>query len=155
MRARLSAVKKFNRRTLFLGKWLLRSATHSAEVTIQLFKLVIYQFCLLLQFPNILYLYVIIGSIISTNTVLTAAHCLDGNFLNLVITAGDHKRSDTTGREQRITACSSLAECRNAFKQHPNWNPNTFAGDLALIYLPEPLTINGKYIPNFHNFHSL
>lgn len=82
------------------------------------------------------------GSIISANTILTAAHCVDGNFLNLVITAGDHKRSDTSGKEQKITACSSLAECRNAFKQHPEWNASTLAGDVALIFLPESLTFN-------------
>jgi len=107
------------------------------------------------NYPLYHFFCVIVGSIITTNTILTAAHCLDGNFLNLVITAGDHKRSDTTGREQKITACSSLAECRNAFKQHPNWNPNTFAGDVALIYLPEPLIFNGKYILNFQKLHTL
>ena len=75
------------------------------------------------------------GSIVAANKVLTAGHCVDG-FRSFSITAGDINRSANTGNEQTRTATSANVVIND------NWNSNTLRGDLAVITLSTPFTLN-------------
>jgi len=77
------------------------------------------------------------GSIVAANKVLTAGHCVDG-FRSFEITAGDIDRraTATTGNEQTRTATSANVAIND------NWNANTLRGDLAVITLSTPFTLN-------------
>ena len=76
------------------------------------------------------------GSIVAANKVLAAAHCVDG-FRNFQITVGDINRGVSSGNEQARTATSANVAI------DPNWNSNTLRGDLAVITLSNPFTLNG------------
>jgi len=73
------------------------------------------------------------GTIINANTILTAAHCLDGA-VTISVTAGDHDRNVVEGSEQTIRSSKLII--------HPRWNRNTLDGDLGIIQLSSPLTLN-------------
>jgi secreted trypsin-like serine protease len=74
------------------------------------------------------------GTIINVNTILTAAHCLDGA-RTIQVTAGDFDRN-VDENEQIIRSTN--------FTIHPAWNPRNLDGDLGVIHLPTSLTINAN-----------
>jgi len=80
------------------------------------------------------------GSIISANTVVTAAHCLGRYASNpgmFSVRVGVHNRNqqESTAVEHRVRRVIV----------HSGWNPNTFDNDIALLELASPIQFN-KYV---------
>lgn len=106
-----------------------------------------YQAALLINFPGASGLCG--GSIIKTRTVLTAAHCLQTSTSTLVV-LGAH---DITKRE--ITQQRQTVQSSN-YRTHRQYNPQTFANDIALLILPQAAVFNQFVQPsilpsNFRN----
>lgn len=75
------------------------------------------------------------GSILSTRTILTAAHCLDGSSSTQVI-MGAHQITTLEASQQRQTVAAS------AYRLHAGYNRQTLANDVALLTLPTPAILN-------------
>lgn len=76
------------------------------------------------------------GSVISTHAILTAAHCSDDRVTQFRIIAGAINRLlDEPSQQVRIVPASG-------WTQHPSYNPNTLANDIAVIvFRDQPLTL--------------
>jgi len=72
------------------------------------------------------------GSLIGTQTILTAAHCVDGAESGTVI-LGAHFRTNPDEPNQRRIAVTA-----SAIIMHPLWNPLLIRDDIAVIRLPSP-----------------
>jgi len=87
---------------------------------------------------NIDGLYFCGGSLIDSTHVLTAAHCADGaRFFTLTFGAHNQQQNEPSQFTERSTV----------YTIHPNWNPNTLSGDLAIITLPTPVTLTNRIQP--------
>lgn len=75
------------------------------------------------------------GSLLSHRTVMTAAHCLD-NMLLARVFFGAHLVRTVEPQQIRTN------EQPNSFRIHEQYNPRTFANDIALIILAERLPSN-------------
>ncbi|XP_066252252.1 brachyurin-like [Euwallacea similis] len=76
------------------------------------------------------------GSLISESYILTAAHCMDkAKSVEVFLGAHDIRKNETS--QYRVT-CEDISV-------HPEWNYQKLQNDIALIKLPEPVTLN-KYI---------
>lgn len=73
---------------------------------------------------------------ISTHAILTAAHCSDARTTQFRIIAGAINRVlDEPNQQVRIVPASG-------WTQHPSYNPNTLANDVAvIIFRDQPLTL--------------
>ena len=66
------------------------------------------------------------GALIKDKWVITAAHCVEGEFPSTIdVVLGRHLLSDTSG--ERISVAG--------IARHPNYNRNTLNNDIALLYL--------------------
>ncbi|XP_057369715.1 trypsin-1-like [Daphnia carinata] len=76
------------------------------------------------------------GSILNENTILNAAHCVEGiNDVTIFrVVAGEHDLTQVSGLEQNRDVSSYL--------MHPDFDTNTFFSDIALIYLTTPLDLS-------------
>jgi len=72
------------------------------------------------------------GMIITSEWVLTAAHCLGGSFM---VTAGQHRLSRNSGNEQ-VRGTSRIIE-------HPDYNSRKTDWDFALLKVDRPFSLNG------------
>ena len=73
------------------------------------------------------------GSILSSDTILTAAHCPNGGDIDVVVAVvGDHNIFEIDGNEQRIPIKELII--------HPKYNKSiSYEYDLAIIKLAEPI----------------
>jgi secreted trypsin-like serine protease len=79
------------------------------------------------------------GSILSPQIIVTAAHCVDGEFVmaNLRIQAGSATLSDTAKLATRTVSAVTI---------HEDWDSVTFENDIAIIRLTSPLTFQAGTI---------
>ena len=77
------------------------------------------------------------GSIISTRTILTAAHCPIGSASTQVI-LGAHQLTANEGTQHRQTAPSST------YRLHGSYNPSNLNNDIATIQLPAGIPMNAQ-----------
>jgi len=79
------------------------------------------------------------GSILSSKTIITAAHCLIGettNSFNVVV--GEHDLTEADG-EETFSVCN--------MKIHPEYNSDTNDHDVAILTLCNPLTFRREVSP--------
>lgn len=77
------------------------------------------------------------GSLVTTHTILTAAHCLLNSFGSQVI-LGAHQLTVDEVSQFRASATFS------AYRIHQSFNPNLFTSDVATITLPEIVPLNAQ-----------
>ena len=82
------------------------------------------------------------GSIISRDSILTAAHCTQGRpTSDITVWTRDHDRTKKDG-EVSHTVCSKT--------EHPSYNPDTYDNDVAILKLCKPLMFTeGKFAKYF------
>ncbi|XP_053311775.1 chymotrypsin-like elastase family member 1 [Spea bombifrons] len=75
------------------------------------------------------------GTLIRSNRVLTAAHCVD-RVMTFRVVLGEHNLSQNDGTEQFISVSRIV--------KHASWNPNNVAGgyDIAILYLASSAVLN-------------
>eukprot|EP00092_Neocalanus_flemingeri_P023721 GFUD01025728.1.p1 GENE.GFUD01025728.1~~GFUD01025728.1.p1 ORF type:complete len:467 (-),score=127.36 GFUD01025728.1:886-2091(-) len=79
------------------------------------------------------------GSILSSKTILTAAHCTDGvNAGSIVVVVGEHDWTINDG-QQRFSVCAKV--------QHPNWDDWTFEFDFSILTLCNDITFRKEASP--------
>ena len=78
------------------------------------------------------------GTILSDDTVLTAAHCRQA-LSSFKVVVGEHDYSDPGDGQVSIAPCSWLP--------HPSYNPGAQDNDFALIRLSSPLTFSSAVMP--------
>jgi hypothetical protein len=79
------------------------------------------------------------GSLIDSQWVLTAAHCLeDTNLTNYTVTLGQHNRN--------ISEVSKQVFGVTAIVRHPNFNPKTYSNDVGLLKLSSQAVINNRVV---------
>ncbi len=77
------------------------------------------------------------GSILDATTIVTAAHCVEGETAaGTTVRAGVTDSSDSSGQDVRVASITS----------HPDYAA-TGVGDIAVIKLAEPLTFNERVQP--------
>jgi elastase-2 len=81
------------------------------------------------------------GTLISRYDILTAAHCLYGA-VNTKIILGAHDVTSfntvTSGNYQQTIDANA-----SSFKIHPDWYYGQTENDIAIIRLPNPVSLNG------------
>jgi len=77
------------------------------------------------------------GSIVNANYIVTAAHCAQASASGYTIVAGEHNLNSNEGSEQSRTVAQ--------IKNHPSYNGNTLANDIALMRVNSPFTL-GQYV---------
>lgn len=75
------------------------------------------------------------GTLLSARTVMTAAHCLE-NMINIRLFFGAHLIRSPEPQQVRVD------QLPNSFRIHEQYNPRTFANDIALIIMTERLPLN-------------
>lgn len=81
------------------------------------------------------------GSLISTQTTLTAAHCVEGASSGTIV-VGAHFLTNPNEPLQR-----RLAVTPGHIRMHPGWDPSLIRNDIALVRLPEAVAINAAVRP--------
>ena len=83
------------------------------------------------------------GSLVSLDTVATAAHCVEkndeGSFSPLIVRLGAHSRRPPSLHEQVVPIRDAVI--------HPHYDPTTYDNDIALLHLNRPVRINSHVMP--------
>ncbi|KAK4326511.1 hypothetical protein Pmani_002976 [Petrolisthes manimaculis] len=79
------------------------------------------------------------ASVITNTQVLTAAHCVDTGSSVLAI-AGEHDTEDNTETKTQSISSSKIVV-------HPEYDPNTFENDIAIIHLSDTLKFDDSVQP--------
>ncbi|KAJ8912555.1 hypothetical protein NQ315_006627 [Exocentrus adspersus] len=74
------------------------------------------------------------GSLISRQTVLTAAHCIENIYGPVEIVLGAHSIRQHEDTQLRLAASNIVI--------HPEWDSSLIRNDVALIRLPQPVQLN-------------
>ncbi|XP_056384167.1 chymotrypsin B-like [Hyla sarda] len=77
------------------------------------------------------------GSLISSNWVVTAAHCTVGLTDRVVV--GEHDRSSSAEAIQSLAVAQVFT--------HPQWNSNTINNDISLVKLAKPAVLGTTVAP--------
>lgn len=78
------------------------------------------------------------GTLISSRTVVTAAHCVYNQNDLKVVRLGEHNLRQNDG----ATPVDYLIQRKIV---HPNYNPDTSENDIALLILEEDVRFSGKF----------
>lgn len=80
------------------------------------------------------------GAIYDKWTVITAAHCVDGEYASYIkLVSGDWNQEKDEDTEQEIKGYSYI--------MHENYDPKTMFNDIAIVFLNKPLTWSGQVQP--------
>ena len=75
------------------------------------------------------------GAIVSSQHILTAAHCTDGhNIFNIEVLLGEHDTSDFTVDRHAISAIT----------EHPSFNRELLNYDFSIVTLAAPITFSSS-----------
>jgi secreted trypsin-like serine protease len=82
------------------------------------------------------------GTLLNSNTVLTAAHCFEGSGNPTHVRVGDTdilSTADGVGQDVRIARTI----------KHPGWNPSTLSDDICILKLNQPVQYSrlGQSVP--------
>lgn len=77
------------------------------------------------------------GSIISTRTILTAAHCPIGSISTTVIMGAHVMNADEPTQHRQLSPAST-------YRLHPNYNNNNLNNDIATIQLPSVIQFSAQ-----------
>ncbi|XP_050096722.1 brachyurin-like [Anopheles aquasalis] len=81
------------------------------------------------------------GSVLTTNYVLTAAHCVDVATGGLVIYGAEDRTNPAEPSQVRI------AFEHSGIRLHPNWNPSLIRYDIATVRVVSPVTFTARIQP--------
>ena len=80
------------------------------------------------------------GTLISEEWVVSAAHCVDGNALQVRVMLGAHNIKEEE-EEGRVNINTMM------FFSHPEYNPSLLQNDIALIHLGRPVQFSSRIRP--------
>ncbi|KOB20199.1 Chymotrypsin, partial [Operophtera brumata] len=84
------------------------------------------------------------GSLVNANRVITAAHCwFDGLYQAYIFEVIFGSTTLFTG--------GTRIESSNVV-MHPNWNPSLVRNDVAVIYLPTPVSFSAGKLPQLYEW---
>lgn len=82
------------------------------------------------------------GALVSSRSILTAAHCVDGATSGTIV-LGAHFLTNPNEPNQR-----RIAFAQGHILMHPSWNPSLIRDDIALVRLPSAVPlIPGAIVP--------
>ncbi len=80
------------------------------------------------------------ATLIAPRTLLTASHCVDASLIGATSVSIFATYADTQNQIQWNVNTVAVTQTR----QHPDWNPTTLTGDVALALLETPQTLTPK-----------
>ena len=76
------------------------------------------------------------GTLVSSNMIVTAAHCTEGNNANGIYVTSGHVNQGANSAVQEANFQSSKVK---EIIEHPQWNTNSLRADIAILVLESPM----------------